>query len=235
MESYQVVLATLGVVVVLKVLVLLAAGKGSLARLGPATSAFFSVMGSAEKAAKVGRVLNPPPPEPAKAPKLSGEPLRLLKLLQNDEGRLLDFVLEDIAGATDEQVGAGVRRLHQAWQKVVKEHLTLEPIMAGAGGRDGDGTGRLRPVGDPRDGQRDGQPAVQGAWCGIAAGASRRTSCPRRRRGSTSWSSRRRRWSCRDGDPVPLAPVLRGEGLGVRGSYSACLSPSPPRSARKSG
>ena len=39
-------------------------------------------------------------------------------------------MLEDIAGATDEQVGAGVRRLHQAWQKVIKEHLTLEPIMA---------------------------------------------------------------------------------------------------------
>ena len=131
MESYQVVLATLGVVVVLKVLVMLVAGKGSLVRWGPATSAYFQVMGSAEKAKQVDRVLNPPPPDPAKAPKLSGEPLRLLTLLQRDEGRILDFVLEDIAGATDEQVGAGVRRLHQAWQKVVKEHLTLEPILAG--------------------------------------------------------------------------------------------------------
>ena len=130
MESYQVVLATLGVLIVLKVLVLLVAGKGSLARLGQATGAFFAIVGSPEKAAKIAQVLNPPPLEPAKAPKLSGEPLRLLKLLQNDEGRILDFVLEDIASATDDQVGAGVRRLHQAWQKVIKDHLTLEPIMA---------------------------------------------------------------------------------------------------------
>ena len=130
MEPYLIVLATVGVMLVLKVLVYLVAGKGSLARFGPATSAFFAIMGSPEKATKVALVLNPPPPDPAKAPKLSGEPLRLLTALQRDEGRILDFVLEDIAGASDEQVGAGVRRLHQAWQKAVKEHLTLEPIMA---------------------------------------------------------------------------------------------------------
>ena len=130
MEPYQIVLATVGVMLVLKVLVYLVAGKGSLARLGQATSAFFAIMGSPEKATKVALVLNPPPPDPAKAPKLSGEPLRLLTALQRDEGRILDFVLEDIGGASDEQVGAGVRRLHQAWQKAVKEHLTLEPIMA---------------------------------------------------------------------------------------------------------
>jgi hypothetical protein len=82
--------------------------------------------GRAEAACRAGRR-----PPPTTAPTLSGEPLRLLTILQRDEGRLLDFVLEDIAGASDEQVGAGVRRLHQAWQKAVKEHLTLEPILAG--------------------------------------------------------------------------------------------------------
>lgn len=131
MEAYQVVLVTLAVLVVLKVLILLAAGKGSLARLGLATKAFFAVMGSAETAAKVTPILSPPPVEPGKGPKLSGEPLRLLTLLQRDEGRLIDFVLEDISGASDEQVGAGVRSLQRAWQKIIKEHLTLEPVMAG--------------------------------------------------------------------------------------------------------
>ena len=85
-EPYQIVLATLGVVLVVKVLVYLIAGKGSLARVGPATRAFFAVMGSPDKATKVALVLNPPPPDPAKAPKLSGVPLRLLNLLQRDEG-----------------------------------------------------------------------------------------------------------------------------------------------------
>ena len=105
MEWYLIVAATLIVWIVLKGLILLVAGKGSYARLGQAMSAFFQIMGSPEKATKVALVLNPPPPDPAKAPKLSGEPLRLLNLLQRDEGRILDFVLEDIAGASDEQVG----------------------------------------------------------------------------------------------------------------------------------
>src|SRR5262249_3218995 len=134
MENYQVVLLTLAAVIALKLLVLLAAGKGSLARVGLATKAFFKLMGDAEVAKKVEPLLTPPPPEPAQPPKPSGEPLRLLNLLQRDEGRLLDFVLEDIAAASDEQIGAGVRQLHRAWQKILKEHLTLEPVMSGQEG-----------------------------------------------------------------------------------------------------
>lgn len=134
MPEYLVVAYTLGAVAVLKLLVLLVAGGGSLSRWGQAVSAFFAVMGDAAKAKKVADALTPPPPAPAKAPRLSGEPLRLLELLQRDEGRLLDFVLEDVAAAPDDQLGAGVRSLHAAWQKVVKEHLTLEPVMNGTEG-----------------------------------------------------------------------------------------------------
>ena len=130
METYQIVLLTLAAVVVVKLLVLLVAGRGSLARLGLACQAFFKIMGDAVTAEKVRPILTPPPPAPAKPPKLSGEPLRLLALLQR-EGRLLDFLIEDIAAASDEQVGAGVRDIHRKSQKVVKEHLTLEKVMAG--------------------------------------------------------------------------------------------------------
>ena len=55
--------------------------------------------------------------------------LVLLALLQR-EGRVLDFLLEDIAAATDEQIGAGVRELHRKAQAVLKEHLTLEPVLS---------------------------------------------------------------------------------------------------------
>jgi hypothetical protein len=125
------VLAGLGGVVVLMLLYLLAVGKGSLSRLGLACQAFNKVMGDPETAEKVKPLLAPP--EPGKGPKLSGEPLRLLALLQR-ESRLLDFLLEDVAGAGDEQLGAGVRELHRKAQQVVKEHLVLEPVMAGAEG-----------------------------------------------------------------------------------------------------
>src|SRR5436853_4875235 len=45
------------------------------------------------------------PPKPAAPPKPTGEALRLLTLLQR-EGRLVDFLMEDIAGLPDEQIGA---------------------------------------------------------------------------------------------------------------------------------
>src|SRR5260370_40217570 len=107
------VLVGLGGVVVLILLYLLAVGKGSLARLGLPCQALNKVMGDAETAEKVKPLLAPP--APGKGPKLSGEPLRLLALLQR-ESRLLDFLLEAVAGAPDEQLGAGVRELHRKAQ-----------------------------------------------------------------------------------------------------------------------
>jgi hypothetical protein len=130
-----VALLTLAGVVVLKLLYLFAVGKGSLARVGTAWAIFNKVMGDQAAADKVKPILTPPPPEPPKPPRLSGEPLKLLVLLQR-EGRLLDFLLEDVSGATDDQLGAGVREVHKKSQGVLKEHLTLEPVLAGQEGAD---------------------------------------------------------------------------------------------------
>jgi hypothetical protein len=121
---------TIAAVVILKLIVLLIAGGGSFARVGLATQAFFKIMGDAAVAEKVNPILNPPPPEPAKPPRLPSEPVRLLALLQR-EGRLLDFLLEDISGASDDQIGAAVRDIQKKSQQVVREHLTLERILPG--------------------------------------------------------------------------------------------------------
>jgi hypothetical protein len=121
-----VVLLTLAAVVVLAFVLLLALGGGSLARLGLAFSAFRRVLGEPAVAERVAPLLGPP--EPPKPTRRSAEPLRLLALLQR-EGRLLDFLLEDISQASDEQVGAGVRELHRKAQAVLKEHLDLEPVL----------------------------------------------------------------------------------------------------------
>lgn len=76
----------------------------------------------------VEKALTPPPPPPP--PKPSPEPLLLLTLMQR-EGRLIDFLLENVDGADNETLGAGVRTIHQACQKVLKEHLDLEPVIKG--------------------------------------------------------------------------------------------------------
>jgi hypothetical protein len=77
----------------------------------------------ADFAKKLDELFNPPPPKP------SGEPIRLLGLLQRD-ARLLDFLMENLGPYTDDQIGASVRDIHTKSQGVLKKHLTLEPVLA---------------------------------------------------------------------------------------------------------
>jgi hypothetical protein len=77
---------------------------------------------------QVRPLLQPPEPKEALPPKPSGVPLRLLALLQR-EGRLLDFLLEDIQSYPDDQIGAAVRDIHRQSQAALKEHLVLAPVL----------------------------------------------------------------------------------------------------------
>jgi hypothetical protein len=78
--------------------------------------------------AKLPADARPPLPEAPKKP--SGAPLRLLALLQR-EGRLVDFLLEDITAYDDAQVGAAVRDIHRGCRQALQEHLTLDRILPG--------------------------------------------------------------------------------------------------------
>jgi hypothetical protein len=64
--------------------------------------------------------------EPGAKP--SGEALWLLTVLQR-EGRLLDFLLEDVQAYSNEQIGAAVRDIHKNCRKAVQDHLVLEPVL----------------------------------------------------------------------------------------------------------
>jgi hypothetical protein len=56
--------------------------------------------------------------------------LAMLSLLQR-EGRLIDFLLEDIDDYDDGDIGAAVRDIHRGCRKVLVDHLTLEAVMPG--------------------------------------------------------------------------------------------------------
>lgn len=77
--------------------------------------------------------LDTPKPEPvveveAKVP--STEPaLALLALLQR-EGRLVDFLEQDVAGFADAEIGAVARVVHEGCRKALREHVTIEPVRA---------------------------------------------------------------------------------------------------------
>jgi hypothetical protein len=160
-QPLVVALLTLAGVALVGLLVLLALGGGSLARLGLAWQAFRRVLGDPAFAEQVRPLLAPPPPPEEKPARPSPEPLRFLALLQR-EGRMIDFFLEDISQATDDQVGAGVRELHRKAQAALQEHLVLEPVLPGAEGEQVE----VRPGFDPSAvrlaGNVTGQPPFRG-------------------------------------------------------------------------
>ncbi len=120
------------------------------ARLSLAFAVFIRLLRDAAFAGGVRRLNALPAPgpveeappkaaEPAKppAPKLQEAPpdaaLQLLGLLQR-EGRLLDFLQEDIASYSDAEVGAAARVVHDECRRALGEHLTLDRIRTEAEG-----------------------------------------------------------------------------------------------------
>src|SRR5579883_854864 len=73
------------------------------------------------------------PAEPvAREPAVDGKALErgalvLLGVLQR-EGRLVDFLEEDIDSYADAQVGAAVRDIHRGCRKALADHVKVEPV-----------------------------------------------------------------------------------------------------------
>lgn len=91
-------------------------------RLWLALQAFWQILTNPEFAARV---------EPLFLPTTTGPDLRVLAVLQRD-GRLIDFLEEDIDPYTDGQVGAAVRDIHRGCRKALHEYLKIEPVMNAA-------------------------------------------------------------------------------------------------------
>ncbi len=86
----------------------------------------------ARAAGEVGPAVAVPGPVPAAAPSAPPQPdpdraVQILTLLQRD-GRLVDFLMEDLASYSDAQIGAGVRELHDSCRKTLERYVTLEAI-----------------------------------------------------------------------------------------------------------
>ncbi len=84
----------------------------------------------AEAPAAVAPVAAAPAP---KAPERVPQPdhssgLTVLAVLQQ-EGRLIDFLQEDVAAFSDAEIGAAARVVHAGSRKVLSQYFTLEPIL----------------------------------------------------------------------------------------------------------
>ena len=114
------------------------------ARVWLAHVAFFRVLFDGLFAGKVLGLTQgaEPAPTPSKAPeppapKLREAPvdsaLQLLGLLQR-EGRLIDFLQEDVSAFSDAQVGAAARVVHDSVNKALSGHLKLARVRSEAEG-----------------------------------------------------------------------------------------------------
>ncbi|MBK7926743.1 MAG: DUF2760 domain-containing protein [Bryobacterales bacterium] len=123
-----------------------------MSRISLALKSFFALLGSGklpdEVIAQLGltRRLVTQPPSSTPAPKAEGgkaapsvmsDPgegaLTLLGVLQR-EARLVDFLMEDIAPYSDEQVGAAVRSIHENSRKALERMFELGPVVDGVEG-----------------------------------------------------------------------------------------------------
>lgn len=106
-------------------------------RLATAWKAFWSILGSDEQARRwrEGKVVEADDepaakeaPPAAKTP--DGDAVYTLVVLQR-EGRLIDFLQEDIDGYADAQVGAAVRQVHARCRKALQECFDIQPLHEG--------------------------------------------------------------------------------------------------------
>ncbi|MEN8179013.1 MAG: DUF2760 domain-containing protein [Pseudomonadota bacterium] len=108
-----------------------------ISRIGLAFQLFFRALFNARFAGSATELLAGPPvekaapPEPEKPVLLETSPdsaLQLLGLMQQ-EGRLVDFLEEDVAQYSDAEIGAAVRVVHEGCRKALHDHITLIPIQ----------------------------------------------------------------------------------------------------------
>jgi hypothetical protein len=106
-----------------------------ISRLWFAWACFFRVLFDGAFAARAWQVRHarelpapavPPPPIQAKATDPTSA-LQLLSLLQG-EGRLVDFLQQDVATFSDADVAAAARVVHEGCRRALRGHVTIEPV-----------------------------------------------------------------------------------------------------------
>jgi hypothetical protein len=113
-------------------------------RVALAFSAWFSIIGSGELPDDVMGTLVRSPDEgatpealqqpPVVAPDPGHRATQVLALLQRD-GRLIDFLMEDLTGYADAQIGAAVRDVHAGSRQALQRYFTLQPVLDDEEGR----------------------------------------------------------------------------------------------------
>src|SRR4029077_9599675 len=93
----------------------------------------MSDLGVTRRAAPAPVAVPKPAAPVAPVVKTADGALQLLGILQRDS-RLIDFLMEDVSGYSDDQIGAAVRELHDQCRDSVARYVTLAPVIDGVEG-----------------------------------------------------------------------------------------------------
>ena len=130
-------------------------------KLRLALHCFFKIFYDADWAARIktltaGNIVKKKASQPS-----SVEALRLLAFLQ-EEGRLVDFLMEDISLYEDEQVGAAVREIHTKTSKALRKIMDIVPVVKEQEGEPIEVKAGFNPENIKLVGQVKGQPPFHG-------------------------------------------------------------------------
>jgi hypothetical protein len=133
-------------------------------RISYAWRCFFSILIRAQIpqdiGLELGKMQTAGPEEVERKPDYD-RAIQMLALLQR-EGRLVDFLAEDVAPYPDAQLGAAVRSLHESCQQALERYVKLEPIITS----EEDHPVTVQPGFDPASikviGNITGKPPLQG-------------------------------------------------------------------------
>ena len=102
-------------------------------RIKLAFAAFFTILFKGRLPAALQHAAHAEAPAQPIAAETSDRAVQMLALLQR-EGRLIDFVLEDLAAYSEAQIGAAARDVHAGCHRVLERYVTLEAILPGREG-----------------------------------------------------------------------------------------------------
>ena len=83
-----------------------------------------------------------PAPIQSEASRADAEIVHFLAMLQ-EQGRLIDFLMDDINPYSDAQVGAAARIVHAGCKGILQEHFSINPVRPEPEGIDGAGSSRV--------------------------------------------------------------------------------------------
>jgi hypothetical protein len=94
--------------------------------------AFFSLIFHGDIATDILDAFRPSRPAAVAVPAPAGDPpdraVQMLALLQRD-GRLVDFLMEDLTAYADVQIGAAVRDVHAGCRGSLSRYVTVAPVL----------------------------------------------------------------------------------------------------------